>query len=1494
MNDCFYPDWESFAYKYRGREQEALEDLARILLRKELGVKQGLFQRVNHKGNETDVIEKDGKVIGFQAKYFDKGIDANNIIHSMRGAKESNPNQTHYYIYCNHAFGNPRRGKNSKETDPIPDKTRGEERIVKTAQELGLTLVWKLNKAILDEVVAEKWIYDVFFNVNGKLENLVKDEERHTSVAFNSIGYSCRFNGKEFHVKRDGIINKIADQAPSSIFVIHGDGGCGKTAVLHEFFDRFGEDVPICYRKATALNKKTLAEVFHQGDTYSFTEFKEAFADCDRKFFIIDSAEHLDEIEDDTIVPSLIRGLLDDYWCVVFTVRNVFVGDLLNYLTYGFSKTKIEKNEVGSLTDGELHAISQLYGLQLPKDQTMVDRIKNLFYLNLYAQYYDEIDQQASDSAFLKLVWEKKIRGKNNRDGFMRENEFEAFVSDRMKTNLFFLPAEHYTSKEFYSLVEDEIIAFDSANGYFITHDIFEEWGMYRIVDKLWKTTDGLTSFLKNLGDTRSIRRTFRLWLKDRLCENPETIQTIPQAAFAGNMPGLWKDEVMCALLLTNKPSYYFSQYENRILMNIDGFADKIIWALRVGCLYVKRVFGYKNYFIPSYAAIGSGWKYIIDLLFENQKNIGFAKWLPVLLDWTKGNHRGETTRKAGLMTIFYYQSEAYGRDRYRDENKKLVQEILNHCVWEIRDELTALLKRCINEETLCDDLPEFILRENIGAMNIHWAMPQQVIELCLYYWRRHEAEDDDDEMFRYRSGFDRNGFGMDENGVAFKYFPPGADQTPLTTLLVANERLAVDFIIRLMNECVDTYAQSQYKNSLVKVELTDGKEKHNWQWHSNTLWGMYRELGSPLAPYSLMSVHMALERYLLSLSKEKKFAECKAIMQRLLFECHSSSVSAVVGSLVLAYPDEFWQEALVLFRVIEFIQIDGQRAMMENRTGSLYSVSEGLNSQVTKERMETTKQTFRKSHLEKICLDYQCFGSNQLTAEENETLIHHIYGILDEHRKLLDKIEGEERNLLEILLSRMDRRRLKVKGQQKVKEGVVILFDTELDEEARKMSEKAEAEQREICKYLGLFNWAYAKMHSDPSPNNVYDEHFDKAFDDACALEGKLANGRESFLTDINTIPWVAACLLKFYRTDLSEKHINWCKEAIEKKLATFNVGFDVMDGTAACIHVLPILMELFPEEKRKYSDWMFKLLLVPCYGQTRISDYVIHSANTFSLWDKDSRLMKELLTKYIQSFSQDVLEPRHLRIIFGLIPPNPDRDTEAIAVNYIKQIPKILQDNNGTIGMFDVLDVLSSMLLNTQSMEIINCLPYTQAIVKENHLGNSFLSQLILKEDHINKPDRFWEIWNSYRSLVPELTGRWGHDQLRAYTLNTQWKEEAKEWHSLRPQDIEFFEYLAEHCEGSAVVLEGLVKILTTIGSNYKNEGMGWLAKVINNYPSMNLAGTAVLFYLELVMLQYIYANKMQIRKNAMLLSEVRTILNFMVAKSSVTGYMLRDMVN
>lgn len=1492
MNNRLFPDWQAFAYKYRGREQDALEDLARTLFRRELGIKVGLYQRVNQKGNETQVVEHDGKVIGFQSKFFKDTIDEDNIIHSMRGAKEDNPRQTHYYIYCNLAFGEPKRRKSSKKTDPKPEKTLKEEKIEQAAQELGLTIVWKLDKAILDEVNEVEWIYDVFFNVEGKLECLLTEEFNHTETAFASIGYFCQFHDNRIHVSREKTIERLEAMPPSSVYVIHGEGGCGKTAILHEFLEKHRSDYPIYYRKASVLNVQSLVQVFHQGNPYTMADFKNAYKDCQRKYFVIDSAEHLESMTDETIVPSLIRMLIEDGWCVVFTVRNVFLGDLLNYLSLNLKLKNVPMESVELMTEEELSSLSRKYGIRLPIDANLKDRLRNLFYMNLYTHYYDDIDDKTDDRGFLQFIWEKKIRGKGTRKGYIRENEFEAFVKEKIETGRVFLSPNKYTSEEFYSLIDDEIIALDTVNGLFITHDIFEEWGLYRLVERTWQKRTTLNAFLSELGETRFVRRIFRLWLKDKVKEDVDSVKPLAQEAFSGQMPGLWKDEVLCAVLTSDKANVLLADVEDKIIHNTDGFRQKVIWTLRVGSQYVQEVIRVKDFFWPRCVPIGSGWSYIIELLYQNRANTELTPWLPVLLDWTKANYNSESTRKAGLMVLEYYRSDTYDNYRYSDGVRKQVCEIINNAAWMIKDELKVLLEECMVDDDLSDDLPEFTLRENANALNIQLALSDVVGELCMHYWK--EDNDNKDDMY-YRPMHRGDAFGIDEDRVASRYFPPGAGQTPTLTLLTANEKVAADFVIRLMNKCAERYAHSDYKRFIVKVDIKDEDGVKNWQWHSATLWGMYR--GMETSPYTLQSVHMALEKYLLNLSKEGKYDQCEEIMRRLLFECHSSSVSAVVASLVLAYPQKFWRVALILFRTVEFIEVDNQRALNENNMESFYGIGYTLNPTVTQERWETCKQEFRKKTLENICLDYQFFGNQkELNEEQGEALIQKVYAILDEHRKLLSK--GEHQELLEILISRMDRRRLTVKNRKKVDGGYYVQFDTELGEEARKISEKAVVDQQEMYRYLGLLNWAMAKMKGEASPSTTYGDDWEKALNDAQALQEELKKGRKTFLTDGFTTTWVAPCLLKFYADFLPQSGLKWCKAIVDHELEGFKGLADAMDGSTACIHVVPKLIELFPEDKGKYFKVLLNCMLAPDNGNRLSSrDCVTTAVHMFGLWEKEPEAMLDLVKKFILAVEADVRwgEILILNGVTALTPERPNEEMIRFVVHYLKEIPKIMEEeHNAAQAMFAVIENLARLFVRIDNKEVLDCLEYTKPIVKESYLGDSYLTHIIIEADFHNKPDRFWTIWNVYKDLLPLLIRMGYQKQLRTYLLDIQWNDGIKKWRCLREQDLGFYSYVADKCSESAVSLECIAKALMNIAHNYQTEGMGWISQIVAAHMTMNLSGTNALFYLEQVMMEYVYANKMLIRKNSELHEQVRTILNFMVGKSSVTGYVLRDMVN
>ena len=76
------PSWDSFRAKYPSEETQRarFEDLARSLYCRRFNIKYGIFQCINHAGNETSTISVGDDIIGFQAKFFNNKINGVIII----------------------------------------------------------------------------------------------------------------------------------------------------------------------------------------------------------------------------------------------------------------------------------------------------------------------------------------------------------------------------------------------------------------------------------------------------------------------------------------------------------------------------------------------------------------------------------------------------------------------------------------------------------------------------------------------------------------------------------------------------------------------------------------------------------------------------------------------------------------------------------------------------------------------------------------------------------------------------------------------------------------------------------------------------------------------------------------------------------------------------------------------------------------------------------------------------------------------------------------------------------------------------------------------------------------------------------------------------------------------------------------------------------------------------------------------------------------------
>lgn len=100
-----------------------------------------------------------------------------------------------------------------------------------------------------------------------------------------------------------------------------------------------------------------------------------------------------------------------------------------------------------------------------------------------------------------------------------------------------------------------------------------------------------------------------------------------------------------------------------------------------------------------------------------------------------------------------------------------------------------------------------------------------------------------------------------------------------------------------------DNNRYSYYKPNVIKLNIDNKKVT---QYISNSLWQCYRGTSSPVMPKLLESIHMALERFLLTECDKDNFEDVERIMKHILGNSKSASLTAVVNSITLAFPDKF------------------------------------------------------------------------------------------------------------------------------------------------------------------------------------------------------------------------------------------------------------------------------------------------------------------------------------------------------------------------------------------------------------------------------------------------------------------------------------------------------------------------------------------------------------------------------------------------------------
>lgn len=578
-------NWKIFGLKYDKRETWAFEQMSYLLFCAEFNIRIGLFRYKNQTGIETEPIEKDGKFYGFQAKYYTTSISDNkeDIIDSIKKAKSKNSHLNELYLYINQEL--------SESTTKSKKKPQYQLDIEKSAKKVGISIQWRVPShfELQLSLPENRYLYDIFFSLEPSEGNLIDEVYKHNENILQAIQTEIPFGDKQIKIDRSFIVEgiAIASQKKKNI-IISGEGGCGKTAILKEFYNLYFKKIPICVFKANELNAKHINDIFQFDNRFTFAQFLNSFKDEPIKIFVIDSAEKLAEISNNDILTALIQKLKENDWNIIFTTRYAYLNDLTFHIKENY-QLSFEVNDIPLIGVDKLKLISEEFKFSLPDNQKFVERLRNLFYLSEYVQQYSSLDKKGNFKGFIDLLWKKRIQ--NNivqKDNLHLEREkcIINIAKQRCETGRFYINADGLPQSALFNLKQDEILGYDDAhNGYFITHDIYEEWTLDKIVSRSFSNFSNTKHFFDDLGNSLPIRRAFRLWLSNHLSDNSREIESFIQDAFTNNeITQFWKDEILVSVLLSDYSETFFKFFEQEIIADDFKVLKRILFLLRIAC----------------------------------------------------------------------------------------------------------------------------------------------------------------------------------------------------------------------------------------------------------------------------------------------------------------------------------------------------------------------------------------------------------------------------------------------------------------------------------------------------------------------------------------------------------------------------------------------------------------------------------------------------------------------------------------------------------------------------------------------------------------------------------------------------------------------------------------------------------------------------------------------------------------------------------------------
>lgn len=1548
-------NWNNFKAKYDGREQRAFEQLSYILFCLEHEQNVGIFRYKNQTGIETNTIQMSDENIGFQAKFYETSISSNkdDIIDSISKAKNKKPNINKIFLYVNKELG-----ESSKEKESKP---KYQEEIEQAATDKNIELIWRVPSHFERQLINPeyKWLYEIFFTLNKGLVDFINEIELHSKNNLDSIKTEINYNDSVIKFGRTDIIKQLKEQLHSfEPTIIVGKGGCGKTAVIKDIYKTL--NYPLFMFKAYEFNNKSnVNELFTPFGQYTFNDFIKIFKDEPIKIMVIDSAEKLADIENTEPFQYFINNLIKNNWKIIFTTRDVYLNDLIYFLN-DLGCTIPTTLSISPLTLDELNYISKDYKFELPDDNKLCELLTIPFYLSEYINIVNAKDLRLEN--FKSFLWQKQIMNSKytkNRIHLRREQTFIELIKQKNLTSSFIIHPNIFDNEALYALCADEIIKYDEIQyGYFITHDIYEEWGLERFIDISYQeNTSDYKNFLKTIGVSLQIRRSFRNWLSCKLYDNSSKILLLIDSLIQDNDVAMfWKDEILVSIMLSSNANKFFKQYKSQLLENNQALLLRTIFMLRIACKnidydFLKMLLIDKDKWLNLKYLMtipkGKGWIACIQFIFENIESINkdhLETIIALLQDWINKNKTGDGTKYAGKIALYYLH-----HFKLYNQNLTNIIKILLNSACEISNEIEDILNEILNGTEKKHDyerLANIILVQPLEVTNTIIRFPDKVFELAKKEW--FSKDDKPDNLFGMPTRKTvEECFGLNKNGHS--YFPASAFQTPILLLLKIQFEKALDFIVSFINETTEKYAHSelveQY-DDLEQIKIYIDSNNIAKQYCSKRLWNAYR--GHSVTPYVLQSMLMALERVLLELAEEKDTDIIEPILLKLLTNTNSVAITAVVASVVASQPDKLYNIAKVLFNTWELFYQDVQRKVDEQRGLNLIGLSS--DKMLRDERDKSNKLPHREKSLEDIALYYQlCQNNCPIGINTRREDLSEIWDSWSSNLPEEDQQTEKDINI-RYSLARIDYRKLEIESINKDGKSnqLYVAFKTKEDSSLDRRRNEHKQQYAQKMKYISLVTWANKKFENKKTGNTQYDQNTHLAFIHMQEILHEKNPSNDFIIFYHSTPAYVAAVLLRDYYSILSLEEQAICKDVLLKYANMplyLNYNFQYSDGTQPAIETLDYIVKLFPKEViniqillvfnlfnwkeiRNYSIkclsklwidnfmvaqqvWLTYLKYKPEYDKFCQKVWKVRYENNVKEIDKEYKKLLTKVEKYLKkqhSYKEiDITKSDYNMLNIGFqILPNGSCKLEHLdfCLNAISGFVDIF-DKDYNYDEREYREELRQF--STKLAQYLLKLPkdkidkFFKPLLSKEYLAedfSEFLQDLSVAQDEENEYEKFWYIWFLCYEKIKQIIN------------NSKYISRPLIQSYLLAGDV-------MNCYGKAKSwhslkqenIEFYYNVANDIGKHH--ETLHSVAKVFNGIAfdfikdgikiiylliskyEYKEVDTSTIYYIEHIVRNYFLLNKLEIKKNLDLKNMLISILTFLVNHGSVFGYMLREQI-